>query len=46
MLSVTLILVLAAFISAIIAAWQPAKVPLWVSVILVCVVLALQVLPK
>jgi hypothetical protein len=43
MLTVTLILVVAALIVAILSAMG--KAPLWVSVILVAIVLALQVLP-
>jgi len=43
MLTVTLILVLGALIAAIASAMG--KCPLWVSVILLCIVVALQVLP-
>jgi hypothetical protein len=43
MLSVALILVIGALIAAIAAAMG--KTPLWVSVILLCVVAAIQVLP-
>jgi hypothetical protein len=46
MLTVTLVLILAAILTAIASAFSPPKCPLWVSVILLCVVLALQVLPK
>jgi hypothetical protein len=44
MLSVSIILVLGALIAAIVSAIG--KCPLWVSVILLCVAMALQVLPK
>jgi len=43
MLTVTLILVLGALIAAIASAMG--KCPLWVSVILLCIVVAIQVLP-
>lgn len=43
MLTVTGILILGALIAALVAAMG--KAPLWVSVILLCVVAALQVLP-
>jgi hypothetical protein len=43
MLSVMLVLVLGALVAAIVAAMG--KCPLWVSVILLCIVEALQVLP-
>jgi hypothetical protein len=43
MLTVTLILVIGALIAAIAAAMN--KCPLWVAVILLCIVAALQVLP-
>ena len=44
MFTVTTILLLGAFVSAIVAAIG--KCPLWVSVILLCVIEALQVLPR
>jgi len=44
MLSVSIILVVGALVAAIVAA--VGKCPLWVSVILLCVAMALQVLPK
>lgn len=44
MMTVTTILLLGAFVSAIVSAIG--KCPLWVSVILLCVIEALQVLPK
>jgi len=44
MLTVTMILLIGAFASAIVAAMG--KCPLWVSVILLCVLEALQVLPR
>jgi hypothetical protein len=43
MLTVTLILVVGALIAAIVAAMG--KCPLWVSVILLCIVEAVQVIP-
>lgn len=43
MLTVSVILVLAALIAAIVSAMG--KCPLWVSVILLCIIVALQVLP-
>jgi hypothetical protein len=42
--SVTIILVVGALVAAIVSAIG--KCPLWVSVILLCVAMALQVLPK
>jgi len=44
MLTVTLIVVLAAFVCALLSVMN--KVPLWVSVILLCVAQALTLLPK
>lgn len=44
MLSVSLLLILAAFVVTILAAIG--KAPLWVAVLLVCVVLLLGVLPR
>jgi hypothetical protein len=44
MLSVSIILVVGALVAAIVSA--VGKCPLWVSVILLCVAMALQVLPK
>jgi len=44
MLSVLLVLVLAAFVAAVVAAIG--KCPLWVAVILLCVVELLRVLPR
>ena len=44
MLSVLLVLVLAAFVTAVVAAIG--KCPLWVAVILLCVVELLRVLPR
>ena len=46
MLTVTVILVVAALIAAIVSAMAPPRCPLWVSVILLCVAFAIQVLPK
>ena len=46
MITVTLVLILAALIAAIASAFNPPKCPLWVSVILLCVAFAVQVLPK
>jgi len=43
MLTVTFILIIGALIAAIVSAMG--KCPLWVSVILLCIVMALQVLP-
>jgi hypothetical protein len=43
-MSVTLLLVVAAFITAVVSALG--KCPLWISVIFLCVVEALQVMPK
>lgn len=45
MLTVVLLLTIAAFILAIASAAVPGKVPLWVSVVLICVVLLIQALP-
>lgn len=46
LLTVSVILVVAAFVCALASVWNPAKCPPWVSVILICVVLLLLVLPK
>jgi hypothetical protein len=43
MLTVTFILIIGALIAAIVSAMG--KCPLWVSVILLCIVMAIQVLP-
>ena len=45
MLSVAGLLIIAAFICTIASAWNPSKVPLWISVLLIVVVLLLGVLP-
>jgi len=44
-LTVTLLLVLAAFIVTILSALTPARAPLWIAVLLVCVALLLRSLP-
>jgi hypothetical protein len=46
MLTVTIVLLAAAFICTVGAAWNAPKVPLWIAVLLVVIILALQVLPK
>jgi hypothetical protein len=46
MITVTLVLIVGALLTAIASAFSPPKCPLWVSVILLCVAFALQVLPK
>lgn len=46
MLTVTIVLLLAAFIVTIANVWNPPKVPLWIAVLLIVIILALQVLPK
>lgn len=46
MLTVMVILVIAAFVCAIANAVSPPHCPLWVSIILLCVIELLQVLPK
>jgi hypothetical protein len=43
MLTVTFILIIGALIAAIVSAMG--KCPLWVSVVLLCIVMAIQVLP-
>jgi len=46
MLSLTLILVLAAFIAAIASTWNPPRCPLWVAVLLLCIAMLANLLPK
>lgn len=46
MLTVLIILVIAAFLVTLAsAAWTPPKAPLWVSVLLLCVIELIRVLP-
>lgn len=46
MLTVTLLLLLAAFICTIASAFSPPKCPLWIAVLLLVLIEALQILPK
>jgi hypothetical protein len=46
MLSLTLLLVLAAFIATIASAMAPPRAPLWVAVLLLCVAMLVGLLPK
>jgi hypothetical protein len=45
-LTVTVLLVVAAFVCTIAAAISPPKCPLWVAVLIVVLIQALQVLPR
>jgi len=45
MITVTLLLVLAAFLVTIASALNPPRAPLWIAVLLVCVALLLRSLP-
>jgi hypothetical protein len=45
MLTVLIILVLAAFIVTVASAASPTKVPLWVAVLLLCIIELLRTLP-
>ncbi len=46
MLSVMVLLLVAAFICTIVSAMTPPKCPLWVAVLLLVLIEALQILPK
>ena len=45
MLTVLFVLVIAAFICVVASAAQPSKVPLWVAVLLLCLIELLRILP-
>jgi hypothetical protein len=46
MLTVTVVLLLAAFVTTIAAAMSPPRAPLWIAVLLLVLVALLQVLPR